>query len=67
MIGSRILIQIRYIGSKFAPDVERYLDQVKLMLDKCIRNMCLAFFAFTRLYLTILNFVGEGNFHKLIF
>lgn len=36
------------------------------MLDKRIKKLRLAFFAFARLYLTILNFIGEGNFQKLI-
>ncbi len=56
----------RYVGSEFASDVERDLDQVKLMLDKRIKKLRLAFFAFARLYLTILNFIGESNFQKLI-
>lgn len=55
-----------YVGSEFASDVERDLDQVKLMLDKRIKKLRIAFFAFARLYLTILNFIGEGNFQKLI-
>lgn len=56
----------KFVGSEFASQIETDLEQVKLILDERLRKIRVSFFAFCRLYLTILNFIGEKNFEKII-
>ncbi|WP_162086950.1 hypothetical protein [Chryseobacterium aquaeductus] len=54
------------MGNEFAAQVEHDLEKVKLILDERIKKMTFAFYAFCRLYLTILEFIGKKNFEKII-
>lgn len=56
----------KFVGSEFASQIETDLEQVKLILDERLRKIGVSFFSFCRLYLTILNFIGEKNFEKII-
>ena len=64
--GWRELDPSDFVGSEFAHQVEVDLQQVKLLLDKRIERLRIAFQAFARLYLTILDFIKKENFEKLI-
>lgn len=55
-----------YVGSEFAAQVEADLNKVKTLLDERLRQMSNAFYAFARLYLTILEFIDRDNFKKII-
>lgn len=56
----------QFVGSEVANQVEIELEQIKLMLDKRIQKMRRAFYAFARLYLTIIEFADRKNFEKII-
>lgn len=56
----------KFVGNEFASQVENDLEKVKLILDERIKKMTSAFYAFCRLYLTILEFIGKKNFEKII-
>lgn len=49
----------KFVGSEFASSVENDLEKVKVILDQKVRKMTNAFYAFCRLYLTILKFIGN--------
>ena len=56
----------KFVGNEFASQVENDLEKVKLMLDERVKKMTTAFYAFCRLYLTIIEFIGKKNFEKII-
>ena len=56
----------KFVGNEFASQVENDLEKVKLILDERVKKMTTAFYAFCRLYLTILEFIGKKNFEKII-
>lgn len=56
----------KFVGSDFASQIETDLEQVKLILDERLRKIRIAFFAFCRLYLTILHFIGKKKFKDII-
>lgn len=56
----------KFVGNEFASQVENDLEKVKLILDERIKKMTTAFYAFCRLYLKILEFIGKKNFEKII-
>lgn len=56
----------KFVGNEFASQVENDLEKVKLILDERMKKMTTAFYAFCRLYLTILEFIGKKNFGKII-
>ena len=45
-----------FIGYEFAHQVETDLEQVKIILDERVKRMKNMFYAFCRIYITILNF-----------
>lgn len=55
-----------FVGNEFATQIETDLEQVKLLLDKRLKKIRVAFFAFARLYLTLLDFTEKPNFHKIM-
>lgn len=56
----------KFVGSEFASQVENDLEKVKTILDERVKKMTTAFYAFCRLYLTIIDFIGKKNFEKII-
>lgn len=46
--------------------MEADIDKVKTLLDERLKKMSAAFYAFARLYLTILEFIDKDNFKKII-
>lgn len=56
----------KFVGNEFASQVENDLEKVKLILDERVKKLTTAFYAFCRLYLTILEFIGKNNFEKII-
>ncbi|MBS1549725.1 MAG: transposase family protein [Bacteroidetes bacterium] len=56
----------KFVGNEFASQVENDLEKVKLILDERLKKMTIAFYAFCRLYITILEFIGKKNFEKII-
>ncbi|MBB4804805.1 hypothetical protein HNP38_000077 [Chryseobacterium defluvii] len=56
----------KFVGNEFASQVETDLEQVKLILDKRLRKIRVAIYAFCRLYITIIEFIGKKNFEKII-
>lgn len=56
----------KFVGNEFATQIENDLEKVKLILDERMKKMTSAFYAFCRLYLTILEFIGKKNFEKII-
>lgn len=55
-----------FVGGEFANQIEVDLEQIKLILDKRLKKLRVAFYAFSRLYLTLLNFIEKDNFKKVI-
>lgn len=53
-----------FVGGEFAAQVEADLDKVKTLLDERLKKMSAAFYAFARLYLTVLEFIDKDNFKK---
>ncbi len=56
----------KFVGNEFASRVENDLDKIKTILDERVKKMTTAFYAFCRLYLTIIEFIGRKNFEKII-
>lgn len=56
----------KFVGGEFATQIETDLEQVKLLLDCRLRKIKTAFYAFGRLYLTLLDFTSKKNFQKII-
>lgn len=56
----------KFVGKEFASGVETDLEQVKLILDERLRKIRVAIYAFCRLYITIIEFIGKKNFEKII-
>lgn len=56
----------KFVGNEFASQIENDLEKIKLILDERVKKMTTAFYAFCRLYLTILEFIGMKNFEKII-
>ncbi|MBB4808267.1 hypothetical protein HNP38_003609 [Chryseobacterium defluvii] len=56
----------KFLGNEFASQVEHDLEKVKTILDERVKKMTTAFYAFCRLYLTIIEFIGKKNFEKII-
>ncbi|SFZ97087.1 hypothetical protein, partial [Chryseobacterium limigenitum] len=56
----------KFVGNEFASQVENDLEKVKLILDERVKKMTTAFYAFCRLHLTIIEFIGKKNFEKII-
>ncbi len=56
----------KFVGSEFASSVENDLEKVKIILDERVKKMTTAFYAFCRLYLTVINFIGRKNFEKIV-
>ena len=56
----------KFVGNEFASQVENDLEKIKFIFDERVKNMTTAFYAFCRLYLTILEFIGKNNFEKII-
>ena len=55
-----------FVGYEFADRVEADLEQVKLILDERLQRMKIMFYAFCRLYITVLEFMDKKNFEKII-
>lgn len=56
----------RFVGSEFASQIETDLEQVKLLLDKRLKKLRITMFAFCRIYLCVITFIGRNNFYKII-
>lgn len=56
----------KFVGNEFASKVENDLQKVKVILDERLKKISTAFYAFCRLYLSIIEFIGKKNFEKII-
>lgn len=64
--GWRTIDPNDFVGSQFANQVETDLEHLQLLLDRRLKKMRTAFYAFSRLYLNCLDWIGKNNFQKLI-
>jgi len=56
----------KYVGYEFASQIESNFDDVHTILDERIRLFKKSFIAFARLYLMILDSIGQVDFQKMI-
>jgi hypothetical protein len=52
----------KYLGDELALKIESSFEDVNTLLDQRVTRLRQAFVAFTRLYLSILRFIGENQF-----
>ena len=64
--GWRNLNPEQFVGYQFANQIESNLDDVHVMFDERLKLFKNSFFAFARLYLTILDSIGKNDFQKMI-
>ena len=56
----------KYLGAEFVSKIDADLDNVKLVLNEKLKKINQGYFAFCRLYLTILSFIGKKQFNAII-
>ena len=56
----------KYLGAEFVTKIDADLDNVKLVLNENLKKINQGYFAFCRLYLTILSFIGKKQFKAII-
>lgn len=56
----------KYLGGEFTDNIESKLNQVQTVFDKRVQTMTNSYYAFCRLYITILSFIGKDHLKKLI-
>jgi transposase InsO family protein len=56
----------KYVGSEFATTVHNNIDDLQILYDQKVENLKRIFITFCKVYLTIISFIGEKEFQKII-
>jgi hypothetical protein len=56
----------KYLGSEFASSINHNVDDLQIIYDLKVQQLKKLFVTFCKVYLTILNFIGEKEFKSII-